>query len=227
MQTIVRSTDRLHSKRTLCVASTEERPANPSSKGKSSDKYARPALTSLKSCPNPERETVFLCHWHRIRLDLTGSFSHLQKASVSHGALQIPISHGWSESIPRSGQNVHPTASNWFCTLSADNTAYLATGSSRASFFCAGCSERHIRHSRCNPPTELNVKKQCSVISVESIVLSCHSILSHRRRSFQEDCWELPDPLQPCNISAWDTPQRRGGWIPFYRGKPDRSACPS
>lgn len=73
-------------------------------------------VTSFNSCPNPELETISLLLWHRIRLDLTRSCSHLQQRDsfpccfpTSQFLKAKRITHSWQPKC-----SVLSTASNRF-----------------------------------------------------------------------------------------------------------------
>lgn len=139
MPTIVRQPGRLHSTRTLCVASTQGVGGWEGSQlekiwGGASDMYTRSGVTSFNSCPNPERETISLLHWHRIRLDPTRSFSHPQQGHAFPCCLPTSnftspkrINHPWLTkcSPPPPPHYIKPILHDM-----SDNRTYLCTRSS-------------------------------------------------------------------------------------------------
>lgn len=93
--------------------------------------YTRSGVTSFNSCPNPERETISLLHWHQIRLDLTRSFSHLQQGRAFPCCLPTSnftspkrINHPW---LPKC---LPPHYIKPILHDMSDNRTYLCTRSS-------------------------------------------------------------------------------------------------
>lgn len=133
-------------------------------------------VTSFNSCPNPELETTSLLQWHRIRLVLTRSYSHLQRGSsfpcyfpTSQFLIAKRITHLWQPKC-----SALPTASNQFlmkCQITEPTSARIPIK------FCVGSLEYYLNQSSSNPSAyRLTAQKQHSVISVR-IVLSCPAIL--------------------------------------------------
>lgn len=142
METIVRQPGRLHSTRTLCVGRWRGGWGSgvggqlEKAWGGASDMYVRSGVTSFNSCPNPELETISLLQWHRIRLDLTRSYSHLQQGGsfpcclpTSQFLIAKTITHPWQRK-----RSPLPTASNRFfmiCQITEPTTAPVP-----AEFLC-------------------------------------------------------------------------------------------
>lgn len=100
--------------------------------GGATDMYVRSGVTSFNSCPNPELETISLLQWHRIRLDLTRSYSHLQQGRL------FPMLPS-NQAISHSQENYSPVVAKMFtppyCIQPilhdmSDKRAYLRTRSS-------------------------------------------------------------------------------------------------
>lgn len=91
---------RLHSTRTLCIATTREGgEADLCSSGE--EPGARTwglGVTSCSSCPHQNETLSHLC-WHRIRMHLAGPPGHPRHGHYSHAAFQKVILHGQGEFI--------------------------------------------------------------------------------------------------------------------------------
>lgn len=141
--------------------------------------YTRYGVTSFNSCPNPERETISLLRWHRIRLDLTRSFSHLRQGHAFPCCLPTSnftspkrINHPW---LPKCSPPPPPRYIKPILHDMSDNRTYLCTRSSWI-FVLAVLNVTWTTVAVIRLLTNRTEAALCD-FSKESIVLSRHPLL--------------------------------------------------